>query len=227
MAHSRIIAIGDIHGCLSSLEHLVDALELVSSDTLVMLGDAIDRGPDSKGVMEFLLRLQDQVELISIVGNHEQMLLDATKHRVALQSWLTHGGAETLESYGGEVTLSCIPDSHLEFIRSWRDYFETPANFFAHGNYLPKLPLAKQPWEEVRWESLNYYLPGPHCSGKTAILGHTSNKQGEILNAGHLVCIDTYCCGGGWLTALEPETGRVWQTSESGEYREGELPPPG
>ena len=66
---------------------------------------------------------------------------------------------------------------------------------------------------------------GPHCSGKTAVLGHTSNKQGQIVNLGHLVCIDTYCCGGYWLTAFDATTGRVWQANEAGEFRSGELPP--
>ena len=78
----------------------------------------------------------------------------------------------------------------------------------------------------MRWESLRYLLPKMHCSGKTAILGHTSNKQGEILNLGYLVCIDTYAHGGGWLTALEPDADKVWQANIRGEYREGELPPP-
>ena len=69
-------------------------------------------------------------------------------------------------------------------------------------------------------------MPTAHRSGKTAILGHTSDKQGEIINLGHLVCIDTYCYGGQWLTALEPKTGQVWQSNERGELRESTLLPP-
>jgi serine/threonine protein phosphatase 1 len=61
--------------------------------------------------------------------------------------------------------------------------------------------------------------PGPHESGKTVIVGHTSQKSGEILDLGHLVCIDTYCHGGSWLTALEVTTGQVWQANRNGELR--------
>jgi len=202
---------------------MLAALELAADDTLVMLGDAIDRGPDSRGVVEQLLALREQCELVCILGNHEQMLLDAYERKMPLPDWLMHGGAETLDSYGEGAALTAVPEAHLDFIFTWIDYHETPDHFFAHGNYLPKRRLADQPWEEMRWRSLKAFLPGPHASGKTAILGHTSNKQGKIVNHGHLICIDTYCHGGGWLTALEPETGKVWQTNEAGELREGEL----
>ena len=113
---------------------------------------------------------------------------------------------------------------HIEFIRTWGDFHETATHFFAHGNYSPRLPLPKQPWEEMRWRSLNFFMPGPHMSGKIAVLGHTSNKQARIMNMGHLVCIDTYCHGGGWLTAFEPDSSRLWQANEQGEVRQRDLP---
>jgi serine/threonine protein phosphatase 1 len=80
----------------------------------------------------------------------------------------------------------------------------------------------KQPFELLRWESLRDVVPGPHFSGKTVITGHSSQKTGEILNLGYLVCIDTYCYGGGWLTALDVHTQEAWQTDLQGELR----PPP-
>ena len=223
MAEGRTIAIGDIHGCACALETLLAALDLAAEDTVVVLGDAIDRGPDSRGVMEQLLVLRGNCRLVTIFGNHEQMLLDAINRRIPLQDWLMHGGAEMLDSYGHTAALAEIPDEHLEFIKTWSDYHETKSHFFAHGNYLSNKPLDRQPWEEMRWRSLSFFLPRPHSSGKTAVLGHTSNNRGKIVNRGYLVCIDTYCHGGGWLTALEPTTGRVWQTNQARLLRETNL----
>lgn len=224
MTAKRTLAIGDIHGCNTALRNLLLALELTADDTLIMLGDAIDRGPDSRDVLEQLIAVNKQCQFVPIFGNHEQMLLDATENKIPLQDWLIHGGAETLDSYGHGAVLTEISPEHLDFIATWVDYHETETHFFAHANYTPKKPLEKQPWEELRWRSLKYFLPSPHSSGKTAIVGHTANKKRQIVNHGHVLCIDTYCHGGGWLTALEPETGKVWQTNEAGETREAELP---
>ena len=219
----RTIAIGDIHGCNTALRNLLLALDLTAPDTLVTLGDAVDRGPDSRDVLEQLLALGERCCLVPILGNHEQMLLDAVENKIPLQDWLIHGGAETLDSYGSGAALAQLSAEHLDFIASWGDYHETENHFFAHGNYIPRKKLEKQPWHEMRWRSLKYFKPSPHTSGKTAILGHTANKKGEIVNHGHFLCIDTYCHGGGWLTALEPETGKVWQTNEAGKTRTGKL----
>lgn len=222
----RTIAIGDIHGCGTALRTLLELLELTADDTLVTLGDVIDRGPDSCDVIEQLLAIGERCHLVPILGNHEQMLLDAIQGRIGLQDWLVHGGAETLDSYGPGAALMQMPIPHIDFVGSWGDYHETASHFFAHGNYLPKKKLPKQPWEEMRWQSLRQYLPDAHVSGKTAVVGHTANKRGEVVNFGHLVCIDTYCHGGGWLTALEPDTSTLWQTNEDGESQQLELPKP-
>ena len=226
MPQGRTIAISDIHGCGIALRNMLGMLDLGSKDTLVMLGDAIDRGSDSRGVIEQLLSLRKQCCLVPILGNHEQMLLDAVDNRMPLPDWLIHGGAETLDSYSKDAALNAIPEKHLKFIRSWGDYHETDSHFFAHGNYAHRKPLKKQPWEKMRWRSLKYFLPQPHVSGKTAVVGHTSNKQGKVVNWGHIVCIDTFCHGGGWLTAFEPDSGHLWQASEYGEVQEGTLPDP-
>ena len=216
----RTLAIGDIHGCAAALKSLIAALKLNANDTVVMLGDAIDRGPDSKGVIDQLLELKQSCNLVPILGNHEQMLLDSVDGNMPLQDWLIHGGAETLDSYGKNAALGAIPNSHIGFIRSWGDYYETESQFFAHGNYDSDIALNEQFWEDLRWRSLKFGMPGIHQSGKIAILGHTANKQGEILDEGHLICIDTYCHGGGWLTALEPATGQIWQVDREGKLRD-------
>ena len=80
--------------------------------------------------------------------------------------------------------------------------------------------MAAEPTETLLWESLKVRQPGPHCSGKTAIVGHTSQKSGEILDLGHLKCIDTRCYGEGWLTAMDVESGQVWQADKNGRLRD-------
>lgn len=221
----RTIAIGDIHGCATALEHLLHRLRLNSQDHVIVLGDVVDRGPDSCGVVQQLIRLAQRHCVSFLLGNHEQMLLEAIEGRMPRQQWLGFGGSETLDSYRNGAATNVIPDEHIDFIRGWGDYYETDSHFFAHGNYRPDLDLADQPWDELRWISLAAYTPPPHRSGKTAILGHTSNKQAEVVNLGHLVCIDTYCHGGGWLTALDVTTGRLWQANQQGVVRTEELPP--
>jgi serine/threonine protein phosphatase 1 len=71
----------------------------------------------------------------------------------------------------------------------------------------------------LRWKRLDEHLPGPHVSGKVAILGHTADHTGEVLSLKHMVCIDTYCHGGQWLTAMDVDTGRTWQANDQGELR--------
>ena len=221
----RVVAIGDIHGCATAFKTLIDGLNIQPQDAVVVLGDAIDRGPDSRGVINQLLALGERCRMVCIQGNHEQMLLDIVDARMPVQEWLVHGGAQTLDSYGEGAAVSAIDPEHIAFIRTWGDVYEIPSHFFAHGNYIPEKPLTRQPWRDLRWQSLKWHTPGLHCSGKTAVLGHTSNKNGEILNLGYLVCIDTFCHGGHWLTAFDTTTGRVWQSKESGAFRTAELPP--
>lgn len=223
---SRTIAVGDVHGCAQALAALVEAIDLQPADALVVLGDVVDRGPDSRGALELLIELAARRRVAFILGNHEQMLLDAVDGLMPIQEWLAYGGAATLDSYGKNFGVNGVDPRHIEFLRTWDDYFETPGHFFAHANYLSNWPLASQPWDELRWQSLVDRTPTLHQSGKTAVLGHTSQKDGEILNLGYLVCIDTYCCGGRWLTALDVGTGDVWQSNEAGDIRRGKLPAP-
>jgi serine/threonine protein phosphatase 1 len=79
--------------------------------------------------------------------------------------------------------------------------------------------MDEQPVVKLRWESIRDMTPGPHETGKIVIVGHTSQKNGEIFDLGHVKCIDTYCCGGGWLTALDVQTGEVWQADREGKMR--------
>lgn len=215
----RTIAIGDIHGCSRALSTLIDAIDLDADDLLVTLGDYIDRGHDSRGVLDQLIALRDRCRLVPILGNHDQMLLDARDDEGKGRNWLNFGGIATLDSYGGNGWLELIPPEHFAFLESCVDYFETDTHIFVHANYFDSLPMDEQPVLMLRWESLRDFPPSPHHSGKTVIVGHTSQKRGEILNLGYVKCIDTGCYAGRWLTALDVITGRVWQADEHGRLR--------
>jgi serine/threonine protein phosphatase 1 len=222
----RTIALGDIHGCSMALAALVAAINPTPLDTLVFLGDYIDRGPDSKGVLDHVIALQQRCIVVPLMGNHEEMLLAALEGYSELRFWQQFGGTAALRSYGyrGGMPIhpggvrELIPAEHLEFIRKCRNYFETVQHFFVHAYYEPDRPLHEQSWSGLRWVSLPA-IPKPHDSGKVAVVGHTAQNSGEILDLGYLKCIDTFCHGGGWLTALEVNTGMVWQANEKGERR--------
>ena len=121
-----------------------------------------------------------------------------------------------LELGGGLAQLVPLRVHGVLFQRGAADRRESPQPYVQRQ----VAALDAQPVETLLWESLKVRQPGPHCSGKTAIVGHTSQKSGEILDLGHLKCIDTWCYGDGWLTALDVETGRVWQANKKGRIRD-------
>jgi serine/threonine protein phosphatase 1 len=138
---SRTIAIGDIHGCSIALEALMDAINPQSDDTIVPLGDYVDRGIDSKGVLDQLIELQDRCNLVPILGNHDQMMLHAQDGRSDFQFWLNCGGDAALDSYGSTGKLDLIPRNHIRFVESCRLYFETDTHIFLHANYKPDVSI--------------------------------------------------------------------------------------
>ena len=211
----RTIAIGDIHGHLQSLDGLIAAIAPTENDTLIFLGDYIDRGPDSKGVIERILELQGHCKVVSLLGNHEEMLLDALSNERSLHCWLENGGDAALDSYGSGRDISCIPATHRDFLNQLVMYYETETHFFVHANYAPNWPLAQHDSRTALWLPLTE-IPAPHYSGRIAVVGHTPQPAGKILDAGHLICIDTGCGFGGCLTALEVSTEKTWQCSERG-----------
>lgn len=215
---SRTIAIGDIHGCAQALAALIDAIAPTKDDVIVPLGDYVDRGPDSSGVVDLLINLVELCQVVPLLGNHEAMLIDSYESPDCFEFWQRCGGYETLESYGG--SLSRIPPRHLAFFHGCRRFYETDSHFMVHANYDPVLPLDEQPDRLLLWEHVVFTMPPRHESGKTAIVGHTPQISGEILDLDHLIGIDTYCVGGGWLTALEINTRKIWQTDRDGRLRE-------
>lgn len=217
---SRTIAIGDIHGCARALRAVIEEIAPTPEDTIVPLGDYVDRGPESKDVVDQLIALDQRCQVAPLLGNHELMLMAAMESLDNLRFWLHCGGTATLESYGGDLTD--IPEEHLSFFRGCRNYFETDTHLFVHANYDAKLPLDEQPDRLLFWEHLMFYdngmhtIPGRHFSGKIAIVGHSPQENGEILDLGDIVCIDTFCVGSGCLTAFDVGTGKVCQADKDG-----------
>lgn len=212
----RTIAIGDIHGHARALAGLLRAIEPMPEDTIVTLGDYIDRGPDSRGAIEILLELERHCTLVPLLGNHEEMLLDILDGLDDDEFWRTvAGGDATLLSYGCKKAQKIDP-RHLEFIRGCVLWYETEHHFFVHASYDESLPLADQPREVLVWERLRDHQPPRHRSGKMAVMGHTAQKDGCALRLPHLVCIDTYLYGGGCLTAYDVDADRYWRVNEAG-----------
>jgi len=174
----------------------------------------VNRGPDSRGVLNILLDLQRRCRLIPILGNHEEMMLESRHDRHAEERWRYQGGMETLLSYGYPDAVGNIPEEHWEFLRSFRPFYETDRFLFTHANYCWYLPMEQQSSRDLRWLSLEESSPRPHFSGKTVILGHT---PGPVRDKGFYRCLDTGCGCGGRLTAMDLDSGTLWQVTESGE----------
>lgn len=215
----RLIAIGDIHGCSAALRALLEAIQPTPEDTIVTLGDYVDRGQDSRGVVDQLITLSQHCQLKPLLGNHEEMMLDVIRDGQPPFRWLQYGGVDTLDSYGFCGDMSVIPQNHRDFFDSLLDFYETDSHFFVHANYNPKLPLQSQTEHSLRWQKLTEFVPPPHISGKRAVVGHTHDRGGEIFNVGYLICLDTFCYGGGWLTAMDMHTEELWQVNAEGELR--------
>ncbi len=226
----RTLAIGDIHGCLTALNTLLDFAAPAPDDLLVTLGDYVDRGPDSRGVIELLIDLHTKGRLVALRGNHEEMMGESRTDEVIRMMWFSCGGRETLASYGASASdatnFNLVPPAHWHFLeKTCVDWFETERHFFVHANAKADLPLDAQPREMLLWEAL--YRPCVHTSGKVMICGHTRQLNGRPRNFGSTICIDTGAHNReGWLTCLNVESGQFWQADQQGRRREGMLSPP-
>lgn len=213
----RRFVIGDIHGCAKALRTVIEKIDPTPADEIVFLGDYIDRGIDSRNVVDQVIELQSRCNVVSLCGNHELMLLAITGRSIDDALWLASGGRATVTSYGGR--LAKIPDTHLEFFSRLRPYYESQDTICVHAGYDPELAMSRQEDAVIHWNHLPATLPAPHLSGKRVVIGHTPQPFGNVLDGGHVVCIDTYCFGGGYLTALDLDTDRVVQADHHGHLR--------
>ena len=217
---ARTFAIGDVHGCHVALTALIELIQPTAEDTVVFLGDIVDRGPATKECIDEILQLQDRCFVVGVMGNHEEMMRGAIRGSTMWQVWNEVGGAETLASYGGSIDK--IPADHLRWLSQLRPFYETPHEIFVHANLEPSMTLANQTADYLRWK----FLGGserPHVSGKRVICGHTSQQDGYPLVFDGWVCLDTDAYRMRWLSCLDVTTDHVWQTNEAGQSREFEL----
>lgn len=217
----RELVIGDIHGCIRSFQKLLEVVAPREEDTLIFLGDYVDRGADSCGVIEKIIALRAQCNVVTICGNHEQMLLQALEDREAYKAWCSYGGRETMESYarhGHGWGPNHLPAAHDIFLREQLlDYWESEQHIFIHASLNPDLDMKEQPEWLLRWEP--FHDPTRHKSGKQIICGHTSQRSGIPALFGGGLCIDTYIYGGGWLTCYDTAAQTFVQTNERSEQR--------
>jgi len=198
----RIFAIGDIHGCFEKIRTLMERLPVdFAQDKLVFLGDYVDRGPDSRGVLDLMIRIQQEnpTSTIFLKGNHEAMFLDYLENGPLKNSFLKFGGEETIRSYGIAGSSIDIPDDHLTFIKGLRPLYVTEKFCFVHAGLLPDVPLEKQKEEDILWIRFNF-IKSDYDWGKRIIFGHTPFDTPLIEK--NKIGIDTGAVYGGRLTCL-------------------------
>lgn len=220
----RILAVGDIHGCFRSLTRLTESVPFMEDDLIVTLGDYIDRGPDTKSVVDWVMQRTGQGRCLPLRGNHEVMMLAALTGAMPMDHWLRFGGREALDSYavGRPGTPEDIPLEHLQFLHNQLHAFhETDSHIFVHASLAPRVPLHEQSEHDLYWSRFDYIAP--HMTGKKIVCGHTAQKSGMPDDLGFAVCIDTWVYGEGWLTCLDVADGKYWQANERGETRQGRL----
>jgi len=202
-----LIAIGDIHGCPKSLDALLKRLDPSSDDHLLFVGDYIDRGPDSKAVIDQLLDLRQNVPCTFLRGNHEAMMIEYLDTG-AFSLWRMNGGVSTLQSYLGDDSEVDIPDAHTEFVRETKLYHETGDFFFVHAGLKPDFTIRKtleDPDEEVLLWERGHLNASEVAWEKTVVCGHTPRP--DPIDREKLLLIDTGCVyhmkpGMGRLTAV-------------------------
>ncbi|HAB17954.1 MAG TPA: metallophosphoesterase family protein [Verrucomicrobiota bacterium] len=220
----RTLAIGDIHGCYAAFETLLEAVGVTSDDSLILLGDYIDRGPESKAVVARVIKLLERGKVWALQGNHEVMILMARKNSREFQSWRCCGGEETLNSYHAEFHddwRQSVPDDHWKFFEETRPWLETETHIFVHASVVPDADMVDQPEYVLYWDRFDPRLR--HKSGKIVICGHTVQQSGEPALGARSVCIDTGIYLSKWLTCLDVDTGKYWQANERQAVRTGEL----
>lgn len=203
---NRIYAIGDIHGCASRLETLLDRLDIdARNDRLVFVGDYIDRGPDSKDVVDIILDLMERIDqVVCLLGNHEQMFLDYYLHEREPEMFLANGGYHTLTSYGFQRSRQDrsfrMPDRHLRFYESLPAFYETDDHIFVHAGLRPGIPLREQTLYDLIWMRYEF-IRSSFDFGKRVVFGHTPFSVPLV--APNKIGIDTGAVYGGSLTCLE------------------------
>ena len=198
-------AVGDIHGCLDKLERLVEACEAHAGGRparFVFLGDYVDRGPDSRGVVEFLMRRQQAQPdaVICLMGNHEHLAIMAHDSDRAMPLWIENRGATTMASYGRADGR--ISEPHLAWLRALPLCHDDGLRFFVHAGVDLGKPLDRQSPEVMLWIREPFFTQSDKVDcGRFIVHGHTPRKDGMPQLRKHRLNLDTGAVIGGPLTA--------------------------
>lgn len=213
-----VYAVGDVHGCLSlylELEASIlrDAANFEGPPTILLLGDMVDRGPQSAAVIDHLLRpLPAPARRLCLMGNHESMMLAFLAAPRANARWLHFGGHETLASYGmtldlneldsmaerklAQMLAAHVPEAHVSFLRALLPALQVGPYLLAHAGADAAAPLTAQPWQSLLWGSAGLVAP----RGLTLIHGHFITPEPDCRTGS--IGIDTGAYATGRLTAL-------------------------
>src|SRR5688572_20764852 len=207
-----VFAIGDVHGCADELDELLAILPLTDDSTVVMLGDYIDRGPYSRRALDILMEAQKKHRIVTLSGNHEEMLrefLDGSNpQRVA--RFILNGGSSTLADFADEHGEWVIPKSHVTFLENLKLWWETDDHFFVHAG-VPDVALKEldpvRDRDELLWIR-RAFIGNPRKWEKRIVHGHTPVNAVEV--SATRINVDTACAYGGFLTAIELPSHRIY-----------------
>ena len=217
----RAYVIGDIHGCFAAMKDLLIQIEAdnhkleASKTSLIFLGDLIDRGPESKNVLEFLCHYRPNfADVVYITGNHEECFSRILSgHPQLIYSWFESGGRGTARSYGvenlGHIHIDVkpvysqlrnkVPRSHIDFLSTFKDYHVFGDYLCVHAGIKPKISLDKQKQKDMHWirsSFINYKKRHSHV----VVHGHTVVEM--AVHMGNRIAIDTGAGKGGYLSCV-------------------------
>ncbi len=217
----RRIAIGDIHGCAKTFKKLVKQVELSTDDELILLGDLIDRGPNSKKVFDKVLQLREKGHTVVLLqGNHEEMLMSAKIDFFTSNRWLNAGGRACLASFGVEDPRKIDP-VYLGMMAEMRDYYEVPGFIFVHAGLNFQLEFPFEAVRDMRWirdwnDEINYEWLGD----RIIVHGHSPRTKEQViqmhktLDFYQTLNLDTGCVyskkGLGYLTAYDTKANKLF-----------------
>lgn len=207
MGTNKTFVIGDIHGQLGMLKKLMAKIPWrPNKDALVFLGDYVDRGPDSRGVVEYLLRLKAAYsKIVCILGNHEKMLLDYLSG-THMELYIANGGGATLKAYKQDpyglnpLEREQMPDDHMAFYGSLELYLEIEDYYLVHAGLRPGVPVERQTVMDMTWIR-EPFISSTHDFGKKVIFSHTPFEEPFIMK--NKIGIDTGAAYGMRLCCLE------------------------
>ena len=184
---ARLIAITDIHGEYEKLSVLLDKIQPVSDDTIVFMGDYIDRGKKSSDVVDKIIELQNVCKCIYLIGSHEYAMLHSKSDDYYNYLFWNYGGDSTVESYGSFDNIMKI---HGEFFTSLKPYYIIDKYLFVHAGLRIGVPLEQQDLVDMVYIRSEFYSK-EHGFPYKIIFGHTEFDEPQVYH--DKICIDTGC----------------------------------